>query len=151
MKPAEYLKAVLSDASAAKRDRPAPGYLSTAELVAPLGVHYIGSANGIVAELEARGICHSITNYRGRRFHRLNPPFKTWPEAVAYARRQRIEKVPKGWVSLMQLARELKRTVRGLQYVVDRAWLTYKTYRTPRATRHYRRADMLRALGIKDP
>jgi hypothetical protein len=59
--------------------------------------------------------------------------------------------VPEGWVSLSELARELRKTVRGLQYLVDRHWLTYRTFNLPRPTRCYRRADFKKHRGRKDP
>ena len=97
------------------------------------------------------GFAEVKVSRRRRLYFRLNPKFKTWDKALDAAKAARGDKIPAGWISLPQLSRKLKKTVRALQYYADRKGFKYKVFRTPRETRHYRLDLFLDARRKKDP
>ena len=53
---------------------------------------------------------------------------------------------PKGWVTITQYARKLRRTVRGIQYRIDGTGIATRIFKTPRPVAHYQAADLDRIL-----
>jgi hypothetical protein len=160
MKPREYLREIMRERAESVQLRSEDGrpdqtdkraWNSTRELIPVLKVNYLGSAAIKVDQLLRLGLVELRNNFRGRKFYRLAPGVDSWDMAFIKQKAAQLEKVPSGWVSLSDLARELGKTVRCLQYFVDRHWLTYKTFKAPRPTRFYRRADFLKARSKKGP
>ena len=116
------------------------GWLSTRALMPVFGMRTIGSAREIADRLVAAGFAQRKRGKRGYVMFRLSDSFKTWADAVHTESFRLVEKVPAGWMSLAELAHDLKRTVRGLQYIATQRRIPFKVYRTPRATRYYQRS-----------
>lgn len=165
MKTSAYIHEVLGERKAAfkerlrdhlafcdrERDRPGAGWLSSPELVPILRLSYIASVHSRLNCLLINGFAEVKVSRRRRLYFRLNPKFKTWDKAFEAAKAARGDKIPAGWVSLPQLSRKLKKTVRALQYYADRKGFKYKVFRTPREVRHYRLDLFLDARRKKDP
>ena len=165
MKPSAYIHEVLGERKAAlkerlrdhiafcdrERDRPGPGWLSSPELIPILRLSYIASVHARLSCLLINKFADVKMSRRRRLYFRLNPRFKNWDKAFEAAKAARGDKIPAGWISLPQLSRELKKTVRALQYFADRKGFKYKVFRSPRETRHYRRDLFVAGYRKKDP
>lgn len=114
------------------------GWQRTRDLLAPLGMHTMGSAREIADRIVAAGFAERRTIGRRQVTFRLSPRFKTWKDANSAQKLLLMQKVPAGWAPLSKIAIGLGKTTRGLQYIATQERMEYKTYSIPKATRHYR-------------
>ena len=122
------------------------GWLRTKDIVPLLGLRTISGVRLPIEKMQKAGFIEFRRLSPVRFIYRLSPKFKTWADASAKAHELDKPIVPAGWVSLSRYARMKRRTVRGIQYRIDDAGLTSKTYRIPRPVKHYRQADLDRLL-----
>ena len=146
MRVADFIKAVVKDTpNKAKRKEEEGGWIRTKDLLPLIGVK---SFAGVRQPLERIVNCGFATQlrWRGRFIYRLAPMFKTWDEAHQAAKDNERFKSPKGWVTLSQYARKLRRTVRGIQYRIDGQDIPVRILKMPRPVAHYRVSDLDRLL-----
>ncbi len=126
-------------------DPAADGWIRTRELLPLIGVKsFAGVRQPIESIVKARfaeqkRVGHAL-------MYRLSPKFKTWADAHTAVKELERFTAPKGWVTLTQYARKLRRTVRGIQYRIDGTGIATRIFKTPRPVPHYQRADLDRLL-----
>lgn len=116
------------------------GWIRTKELRAEFGMATMGAAREIADRIVAAGFAERKVVKFGNVLFRLSPKFRTWKDAHAAQKASRVQKVPAGWMTLSAIALDMKRTIRGLQYVATAGRFPYKVYNIPSPTRHYQRS-----------
>ena len=124
----------------------AEGWIKTIDIIPLLGVNTLAGVRPIIAHIVKAGFATERRVKHDRLIYRLSPKFKTWSDANQAVKELQRFKAPKGWVTLTQYARKLRRTVRGLQYRIDGKELPVRIYKTPRPVPHYRVGDLDRLL-----
>lgn len=126
-------------------DPAADGWIRTRELLPLIGVKSFAGVRQPIENIVKAGFAQQ--KRVGHNFiYRLSPKFKTWDAAHTAAKELERFTAPKGWVTLTQYARKLRRTVRGLQYRIDGTDIATRIYKTPRPVAHYQAADLDRIL-----
>ena len=126
-------------------DPAAEGWIRTRELLPLIGVKSFAGVRQPIENIVKAGyaqqkrVGHAL-------MYRLSPKFKTWADAHTAAKELERFTAPKGWVTLTQYARKLRRTVRGIQYRIDGTGIATRIYKTPRPVPHYQRVDLDRLL-----
>ena len=128
------------------KDTAADGWIRTMEIIPLIGVKTLAGVRGPIARIVKAGFAEERRVNYGRLVYRLSPKFKTWSDAYAAAKDLERFKSPKGWVTLTQYARKLRRTVRGLQYRIDGQEIPIRILKMPRPVAHYRASDLDRLL-----
>ena len=128
-------------------DPAADGWIRTVDIIPLIGVKTLAGVRGPVARIVKAGFAEERNITRARLAYRLSPKFKTWADALKAAIELERFKAPKGWVTLTQYARKLRRTVRGIQYRVDGQDIPVRILKMPRPVPHYRASDLDRLLG----
>ena len=148
----------LSDEPAERDYAPPSGWFSVEQIREELNLAYTRNASSRALDLHRRGVldrqahqfkaktgqCHMAYVYRPR------PPFKTITEAVAGVSVVQQDKVPKGWVRIVDYAVKLKVSDVALRQRVSRAGLKPKFFKTSRGSSglhlnaFYREADLAR-------
>jgi hypothetical protein len=147
MRVADFIKAVVRDKPMhGKRAEPTDGWIRTVDIIPLIGVKTLAGVRGPVARIVKAGFAEERNLTRARLAYRLSPKFKTWADALKAAIELERFKAPKGWVTLTQYARKLRRTVRGLQYRVDGQDIPVRILKMPRPVPHYRASDLDRLL-----
>ena len=146
MRVADFIKAVVTDAPMhAKRAEPTDGWIRTKAVIPLIGVKSLAGVRGPIENIvkagfaEEKRVGHAL-------MYRLSPKFKTWADAHKAARELERFVAPKGWVTITQYARKLRRTVRGIQYRIDGTGIATRIFKTPRPVAHYLAADLERIL-----
>ena len=126
-------------------DRAADGWIRTRELLPLIGVKSFAGVRQPIENIVKAGyaeqerVGHAL-------MYRLSPKFKTWADAHTAAKELERFTAPKGWVTLTQYARKLRRTVRGIQYRIDGQDIPVRIFKMPRPVAHYRLSDLDRLL-----
>lgn len=172
MKPAAYLKAVLADvAEAAEAEKklqapnPVPkGWTTVHQICEILNMAHRRNASSRAHDLHLRGLlerqlhkgyaktgqCHMQYVYRPRK------PFKTIAQANAAYFSCMAEKVPPGWVRIVDYAVSVAISDVALRTRIARARLKPRYFKTPRGiiglhlNAHYRKTDLDRILKPKE-
>lgn len=146
MRVADFIKAVVTDAPMhGKRAGPTDGWIRTREVVPLIGVKSFAGVRQPIENIVKAGyaqqkrVGHAL-------MYRLSPKFKTWADAHTAAKELERFTAPKGWVTLTQYARKLRRTVLAIQYRIDGTGLATRIFKTPRPVAHYQAADLDRIL-----
>lgn len=126
-------------------DRAAVGWIRTREVVPLIGVKSLAGVRGPIESIIKAGFAQQ-KRVGHALMYRLSPKFKTWADAHTAAKELERFTAPKGWVTLTQYARKLRRTVRGIQYRIDVIDIATRTFKTPRPVPHYQVADLDRLL-----
>ena len=127
-------------------DPAADGWIRTMDIIPMIGVKTLAGVRVPIARIVKAGFAEERRMNYGRLFYRLSPKFKTWADASATAKDLERFKSPRGWVTLTQYARKLRRTVRGLQYRIDGQDIPVRILKMPRPVAHYRASDLDRLL-----
>ena len=126
-------------------DPAADGWIRTREVLPLIGVKSFAGVRQPIENIVKAGyaqqkrVGHAL-------MYRLSPKFKTWADAHTAAKELERFTAPKGWVTLTQYARKLRRTVRGIQYRIDGTGIATRIFKTPRPVPHYQRVDLDRIL-----
>jgi hypothetical protein len=121
------------------------GWIRTREVIPLIGVKTLAGVRQPIEYIvnagfaEKKQVGHAL-------MYRLSPKFKTWADAHIAAKELERFTAPKGWVTLTQYARKLRRTVRGIQYRIDGQEIPVRLLKTPRPVSHYRISDLDRLL-----
>jgi DNA-binding transcriptional regulator PaaX len=126
-------------------DRAADGWIRTKEVIPLIGVKTLAGVRLPIENIVKAGFAQE-KRVGHNLIYRLSPKFKTWADAHEAAKELERFTAPKGWVTLTQYARKLRRTVRGIQYRIDGTDIATRIYKTPRPVPHYQRADLDRLL-----
>lgn len=126
-------------------DPAADGWIRTREVVPLIGVKTIAGVRLPIENIVKAGFAQQ-KRVGHALMYRLSPKFKTWDDAHTAAKELERFTAPKGWVTLTQYARKLRRTVRGIQYRIDGQEIPVRFLKTPRAVAHYRISDLDRLL-----
>ena len=140
--PAKLIKALRED----KVHAVPQGWLTTKEVVPLLGLKTMSGVRLPLERMIRAGFVEHRKLSSVRFIFRLSRKFSTWTEAHDKALELDKPVSPPGWVTLATYARRNRRTVRGIQYRIDDVGLPFRVYRIPRASRHYRVADLDRIL-----
>lgn len=147
MRVADFIKAVVTDAPMhAKRAEPADGWIRTKEVLPLIGVKTLAGVRLPIENIVKAGFAEERREGKLLLMYRLSPKFKTWADAHTAAKELERFTPPKGWVTLTQYARKLRRTVRGIQYRIDGQQIAVRIFKTPRPVPHYRPSDIDRLL-----
>ena len=122
-------------------DPAADGWIRTREVLPLIGVKSFAGVRGPIENIVKAGFAQQ-KRVGHALMYRLSPKFKTWADAHTAAKELERFTAPKGWVTLTQYARKLRRTVRGIQYRIDGTGITTRSFKTPRPVAHYRAADL---------
>ena len=146
MRVADFIKAVVTDAPRPERaPAAADGWIRTREVLPLIGVKSFAGARQPIENIvkagyaEQKRVGHAL-------MYRLSPKFKTWADAHTAAKELERFTAPRGWVTITQYARKLRRTVRGIQYRIDGTGIATRIFKTPRPVAHYRATDLDRIL-----
>ena len=146
MRVADFIKAVVTDAPMhGKRAETTEGWIRTKAVIPLIGVKSLAGVRGPIENIvkagfaEEKRVGHTL-------MYRLSPKFKTWADAHTAAKELERFTAPKGWVTITQYARKLRRTVRGIQYRIDGTGIATRIFKTPRPVAHYRATDLDRIL-----
>ena len=126
-------------------DRAADGWIRTKAVVPLIGVKTLAGVRGPIENIVKAGFAQE-KRVGHNLVYRLSPKFKTWADAHTAAKELERFKAPKGWVTLTQYARKLRRTVRGIQYRIDGQEIPVRILKMPRPVPHYRASDLDRLL-----
>ena len=126
-------------------DRAADGWIRTKAIVPLIGVKTLAGVRGPIENIVKAGFAQE-KRVGHNLVYRLSPKFKTWADAHTAAKELERFKAPKGWVTLTQYARKLRRTVRGIQYRIDGQEIPVRILKMPRPVPHYRASDLDRLL-----
>ena len=171
MRPSEYLKAVMADAEkAAKAEKklnaaiPVPkGWTTVHEICRLLNMAHRRNASSRAHDLHLRGLldrqlhkgfaktgqCHMQYVYRPRK------PYKSIVQANEAYFRCMADKVPAGWVRIVDYAENIKLSDVALRSRIARARLKPRYFKTPRGiiglhlNAHFRKADLDRLFCRK--
>ena len=147
MRVADFIKAVVKSAPMhGKRAEPTEGWIRTRQVVPLIGVKSFAGVRQPIENIVKAGFAEQKRVGQRLLMYRLSPKFKTWDDAHTAAKELERFTAPKGWVTLTQYARKLRRTVRGIQYRIDGTNIATRIYKTPRPVPHYQRADLDRLL-----
>ena len=146
MRVADFIKAVVTDAPKPERAPvAADGWIRTRELLPLIGVKSFAGVRQPIENIVKAGFAQQ-KQVGHALMYRLSPKFKTWADAHTAAKELERFTAPKGWVTLTQYARKLRRTVRGIQYRIDGQGIATRIFKTPRPVAHYLAADLDRIL-----
>jgi hypothetical protein len=146
MRVADFIKAVVTDAPMhGKRAETTDGWIRTKAIVPLIGVKSFAGVRLPIENIVKAGFAQE-KRVGHALMYRLSPKFKTWADAHAAAKELERFTAPKGWVTLTQYARKLRRTVRGIQYRIDGTGIATRILKTPRPVAHYQRTDLDRIL-----
>ena len=124
----------------------ADGWIKTMDIVPLLGLKTLAGVRLPIENIVKAGFATERRIKHDRLVYRLSPKFKTWADAHQAVKELQRFKAPRGWVTLTQYARKLRRTVRGLQYRIDGQEIPVRILKTPRPVPHYRVSDLDRLL-----
>lgn len=124
----------------------ADGWIKTMDIVPLLGVKTLAGVRLPIENIVKAGFATERRIKHDRLVYRLSPKFKTWADAHQAVKELQRFKAPRGWITLTQYARKLRRTVRGLQYRIDGQEIPVRVLKTPRPVPHYRISDLDRLL-----
>tara|TARA_R110000822_G_scaffold227739_1_gene360335 strand:+ start:129 stop:578 length:450 start_codon:yes stop_codon:yes gene_type:complete len=127
-------------------DRAADGWIRTKEVIPLIGVKTLAGVRLPIENIVKAGFAQEKRVGQRLLMYRLSPKFKTWADAHTAAKELERFTAPKGWVTITQYARKLRRTVRGIQYRIDGTGIATRTFKTPRPVAHYQAADLDRIL-----
>ena len=146
MRVADFIKAVVTDAPMhGKRAETTDGWIRTKAIVPLIGVKSFAGVRLPIENIVKAGFAQE-KRVGHALMYRLSPKFKTWADAHTAAKELERFTAPKGWVTITQYARKLRRTVRGIQYRIDGTGIATRIYKTPRPVAHYRATDLDRIL-----
>ena len=148
MRVADFIKAVVKELPKYERcGKPFEinGWIRTMDLLPLIQVKTLAGSRPILARIVKAGFAEE-RRAGWRLMYRLSPKFKTWADAHTAAKELERFTAPKGWVTLTQYARKLRRTVRGIQYRIDGTDIATRIFKTPRPVPHYQAADLDRLL-----
>ena len=148
MRVADFIKAVVKELpkrEACGKPFEINGWIRTMDLLPLIRVKTLAGSRPILARIVKAGFAEE-RRAGWRLLYRLSKRFKTWEDANIAALELDRFTPPKGWVTLTQYARKLRRTVRGIQYRLDGTDILWRVYKTPRPVPHYRRTDLDRLL-----
>ena len=128
------------------KDTVTDGWIRTKDILPLIGVRSFAGIRGPLARLVNAGFAEEKRISADRLVYRLSPKFNTWADAHNSALELERFKTPRGWVTLTQYARKLRRTVRGIQYRIDGKEIPMRILKTPRPVPHYRASDLDRIL-----
>lgn len=137
---------------------PPEGWLTVEQIRQELRLRHVRNASSRAADLTRRGLlermphqfkamtgqCHKAYVYRPV------PPYRSVVEASECLCEHDADKVPAGWVRIIDLADELRVSDVAIRGRVSRAGLKPRYYKTPRGiiglhrNAYYRKADILR-------
>ena len=148
MRVSDFIKAVVTNAPkhVKSAEQTTDGWIRTMDIIPLIGVKTLAGVRGPIARIVKAGFAEERRINYGRLVYRLSPKFKTWADAYTAAKDLERFKSPKGWVTLTQYARKLRRTVRGLQYRIDGQEIPVRILKMPRPVAHYRASDLDRLL-----
>lgn len=126
-------------------DRAADGWIRTKAVVPLIGVKTLAGVRGPIENIVKAGFAQE-KRVGHVLMYRLSPKFKTWDAAHTAAKELERFTAPKGWVTITQYARKLRRTVRGIQYRIDGQEIPVRILKMPRPVPHYRVSDLDRLL-----
>lgn len=160
MRVQDFLKAIVEQPvrTADHVIQPPSGWFTVEQIREELNLAYTRNASSRALDLHRRGVldrqahqfkaktgqCHMAYVYRPR------PPFKTISEAVAGVCVVQQDKVPKGWVRIVDYAVKLRVSDVALRQRVSRAGLKPRYYKTSRGfsglhmNAYYRESDLAR-------
>ena len=124
----------------------ADGWIKTMDIVPLLGLKTLAGVRLPIENIVKAGFATERRVKHDRLVYRLSPKFKTWADAHKAVKELQRFKAPRGWVTLTQYARKLRRTVRGIQYRIDGQEIPVRVLKTPRPVPHYRISDLDRLL-----
>jgi hypothetical protein len=145
MKPKDYAALLMrerTDAPADKTEEAPAGWMKTKQVGGLLGYKTLAGARLPIERIVKAGFAQEMRISRNRFAYRLSPRFKSWPAAKAAAETAGKFKAPKGWVTLSEYSRKLRRTVRGVQYRIDGMGIPFRIFRNPRSVPYYRKSDL---------
>jgi hypothetical protein len=146
MRVADFIKAVVTDATMhGKRAETTDGWIRTKAVVPLIGVKTLSGVRGPIENIVKAGFAQE-KRVGHVLMYRLSPKFKTWADAHNAAKELERFTAPKGWVTITQYARKLRRTVRGIQYRIDGQDIPVRILKMPRPVPHYRASDIDRLL-----
>ena len=122
------------------------GWIKSKDIVPLLGLKTLSGTRGPIENIVTAGFAQEKRIPHGRLIYKLSPKFKTWADAHEAAKELERFTAPKGWVTITQYARKLRRTVRGIQYRIDGTGIATRIFKTPRPVPHYQRVDLDRLL-----
>ena len=122
------------------------GWIRTKDLLPLIGVKTLAGIRTPLERITKAGFAEVKLITKKNLAYRLSKKFKTWDDAYTAAKDLERFKSPKGWVTLTQYARKLRRTVRGLQYRIDGQEIPVRILKMPRPVPHYRASDLDRLL-----
>lgn len=147
MRVADFIKAVVKESPKhVKYAEPTDGWIRTKAVIPLIGVKTLAGVRGPIENIVKAGFAQEKRVGARILMYRLSPKFKTWADAHAAAKELERFTAPKGWVTITQYARKLRRTVRGIQYRIDGTGIATRIYKTPRPVAHYQAADLDRIL-----
>jgi hypothetical protein len=126
-------------------DPAADGWIRTKAVVPLIGVKTLSGVRGPIENIVKAGFAQE-KRVGHVLMYRLSPKFKTWADAHTAAKELERFTAPKGWVTITQYARKLRRTVRGIQYRIDGQDIPVRILKMPRPVAHYRASDIDRLL-----
>ena len=146
MRVADFIKAVVTDAPMhGKRAELTDGWIRTKAVIPLIGVKTLAGVRGPIENIIKAGFAQE-KRVGHALMYRLSPKFKTWADAHTAAKELERFTAPKGWVTITQYARKLRRTVRGIQYRIDGQEIPVRIFKMPRPVAHYRSSDLDRIL-----
>lgn len=146
MRVADFIKAVVKETPKhVKRAEPSDGWIRTKAVVPLIGVKTLSGVRGPIENIVKAGFAQE-KRVGHVLMYRLSPKFKTWADAHTAAKELERFTAPKGWVTITQYARKLRRTVRGIQYRIDGQDIPVRILKMPRPVPHYRASDIDRLL-----
>jgi hypothetical protein len=147
MRVADFIKAVVKDVPKhVKRAESLDGWIRTRDLLPLIGVKSFAGVRQPIERIIKAGFAQERRIEADCLVYCLSPKFKTWADAHKAAIELERFKAPRGWVTLTQYARKLRRTVRGIQYRIDGKEIPVRIFKTPRPVQHYRASDLDRVL-----
>jgi hypothetical protein len=121
------------------------GWIRTKAVVPLIGVKTLSGVRGPIENIVKAGFAQE-KRVGHVLMYRLSPKYKTWADAHTAAKELERFTAPKGWVTITQYARKLRRTVRGIQYRIDGQDIPVRILKMPRPVPHYRASDIDRLL-----
>ena len=156
-KPADIIARLMRELTASTEDNPPPAGWSSVEAIrSELGIAYTRNASSRAYDLFRRGLlerkahqfraatgqCHKAYIYKPL------PPYRSILEASENMFDHRSDKVPKGWVRVVEYAHNINLSDVALRGRIARAGLKPKYWKTPRGiiglhlNAFYKKADL---------
>ena len=156
-KPADIIARLMRELQASTKDNPPPAGWSSVEAIrSELGIAYTRNASSRAYDLFRRGLlerkahqfraatgqCHKAYIYKPL------PPYRSIREASENMFDHRSDKVPKGWVRVVEYAHNINLSDVALRGRIARAGLKPKYWKTPRGiiglhlNAFYKKADL---------